>query len=77
MRTLYLQRTAAHRKLAYLSVTDIHTYEHTDAKQDAKQDLLPRAQVLGNCIIIGASVHNETHNACEIDRVDLHVHEFK
>ena len=25
-------------KLAFLSVTDIHTYIHTDAKRDAKQD---------------------------------------
>ena len=32
-------------KLAFLSVTDIHTYIHTDAKRDVK---LPRAKALGN-----------------------------
>ena len=28
----------------------IHTYIHTDAKRDAKQDYLPRAKALGNYV---------------------------
>ena len=36
-------RVRSVQKLAFLSVTDIHTYKHTDAKRHAEQD-----KALGN-----------------------------